>query len=100
VRINQQENISELLHAVGSSKRWQLQDAKSQFSEVVQRALAGTPQCVTKHGEDAVIVISYETFVNVARSKQSLFDFFRNSPLVDADLDFARLRGDVREVDL
>jgi prevent-host-death family protein len=69
--------------------RRQLQDAKSQFSEIVQRALDGNPQCVTKHGKDAVIVIAYDALLNVVRPKQNLFDFFR-SPRSDIDLE--RLR--------
>ena len=88
------------MSAVGASKRWQLQDAKSKFSEVVSLALAGTPQCVTKHGEDAVVVIAYETLVELARPKKNLFEFFRSSPLVGADLHVDRLQGNVREVDL
>ncbi len=85
--------------APGRCRRWQLQDAKSQFSEVVQRALEGAPQCVTKHGKDAVIVIAYETLIQAVRPKQNLYEFLRSSPLVGADLNFERLPGDVREVD-
>ncbi len=77
-----------------------MQDAKSQFSEVVQRALEGNPQCVTKHGKDAVVVISYDTLFNAVRPKQNLFEFFRSSPLVGVDLDLERLPGALREVDL
>jgi hypothetical protein len=32
-----------LRETIGTWRRWQLQDAKSQFSELVQRALDGTP---------------------------------------------------------
>lgn len=35
---------------------WKLQDAKARFSEVVRMARSGTPQIVTVHGEEAVIV--------------------------------------------
>lgn len=86
--------------APGHCRRWQLQDAKSQFSEVVQRALEGSPQCVTKHGKDAVIIISYDALVSAVRLQQNLFDFFRSSPLVDAGLDFDRMPGTVREAEL
>ena len=83
----------------GNCVQCQLQDAKAQFSEVVQRAVDGNPQCVTKHGKDAVIVISYDALANVVRPKQNLFDFFRSSPLVGADLDLERKPGGLREVD-
>ncbi len=92
---------SKLWQAVANATdRWQLQDAKAQFSEVVQRALDGKPQCVTKHGRDAVLVIAYDTLVDAVRPKQNLFDFFQSSPLVAVDLDLDRLPGDVREIDL
>jgi prevent-host-death family protein len=41
-----------------ATNTWKLQDAKAQFSEVVRRARSGTPQIVTVHGEEAVIVSS------------------------------------------
>jgi len=41
---------------------WKLQDAKARFSEVVDRALANGPQVVTRHGTNAVVVISFEQF--------------------------------------
>jgi len=41
---------------------WKLQDAKARFSEVVDRALANGPQLVTRHGDNAVVVIAYAEF--------------------------------------
>ncbi len=41
---------------------WRLQDAKAQFSEVVNNALRGVPQHVTKHGKRAVVVVSEQEF--------------------------------------
>lgn len=41
---------------------WRLQDAKAQFSEVVNNALRGVPQHVTKHGKRAVVVVSEQDF--------------------------------------
>ncbi len=37
---------------------WRLQDAKAQFSAVVDRALGGVPQHVTRRGKQAVVVLS------------------------------------------
>ncbi|WP_337924780.1 type II toxin-antitoxin system prevent-host-death family antitoxin [Szabonella alba] len=36
---------------------WTLQDAKNRFSAVVEAALAGTPQQVTRRGKPAVVVV-------------------------------------------
>jgi len=37
---------------------WTLQDAKNRFSEVVDAALGGRPQEVTRRGKPAVVVLS------------------------------------------
>ena len=44
--------------------RWPLQDAKAQFSEVVNNALRGVPQHVSKHGKRAVVVLSEQAASN------------------------------------
>ncbi len=41
---------------------WSLQDAKNKFSSVVNAALAGQPQEVTRRGRPAVVVISSEEY--------------------------------------
>jgi prevent-host-death family protein len=41
---------------------WKLQDAKARFSELVRKARAGSPQKVTIHGKDAVVVLDCESF--------------------------------------
>jgi prevent-host-death family protein len=40
------------------SSHWRLQDAKTQFSQVVEAALQGEPQHVTRRGREAVVVLS------------------------------------------
>jgi antitoxin Phd len=42
--------------------QWRLQDAKAQFSQVVEAALHGEPQHVTRRGRDAVVVVSEVSF--------------------------------------
>jgi prevent-host-death family protein len=41
---------------------WRLQDAKSQFSTLVELALHGVPQHVTLRGKQAVVVLSERDF--------------------------------------
>ena len=38
---------------------WQLQEAKSKFSQLVEDAMHKEPQIVTKHGDKAVVVLSF-----------------------------------------
>ena len=42
------------------ANQWQLQEAKSKFSHIVEKACNEGPQFVTKHGDNAVVVISYD----------------------------------------
>jgi len=42
---------------------WQLQDAKNRFSAVVNAALSGQPQTVTRRGAPAVVVLAVEEYV-------------------------------------
>ena len=37
--------------------RWQLQQAKQQFSRLVERARSEGPQVVTRHGREVVVVL-------------------------------------------
>ena len=41
---------------------WTVQDAKNKFSAVVDAALAGTPQEVTRRGKPAVVVLSADEY--------------------------------------
>ena len=51
---------------VSSSKAWQLQAAKAQFSEVFRRARERAPQVVTKQGKEAVVILALEEFERLA----------------------------------
>ncbi|MGK0290273.1 MAG: prevent-host-death family protein, partial [bacterium] len=68
-------------------KQWKLQDAKNKFSEVVEHALAGEPQIVTRRGVEAVVVISVSDYKKMIQPKENLVDFIQNSPLHGIDLD-------------
>ena len=41
---------------------WQLQDAKNRFCAVVDAAVAGDPQWVTRRGKPAVVVLAVEEY--------------------------------------
>lgn len=41
---------------------WRLQDAKTQFNQVVEAALGGSPQHITRRGKRAVVVLSEAAF--------------------------------------
>jgi antitoxin Phd len=47
---------------------WRLQDAKAQFSELVDNAMRGVPQHVTRRGKQAVVVLSEADFEALQRN--------------------------------
>jgi antitoxin Phd len=51
---------------------WQLQKAKSHFSELVETVIKKGPQTVTKHGKPAVVVISAESYQRSLAPRKSL----------------------------
>lgn len=78
---------------------WQLQAAKQHFSELVERARNDGPQVVTKHGKDAVVVVSAEEYQRLRGDGPNLIEFIRSAPDLDTlDLDRATDRG--RDVEL
>lgn len=82
------------------SKKWQLQEAKNRFSEVVRKASEEGPQTVTKHGKDSVVVLSSEDYQKLEQPKTSLVEFFQKSPLSKVDLDLKRDKSPARSVEL
>ena len=70
---------------------WQLQEAKSRFSEVVEEALENGPQVVSRRGEEVVVILSYLEYKQMKKAQLPLGEFFRQSPLVSVeDLDLTR----------
>lgn len=69
---------------------WQLQDAKNRFSELVNKALDEGPQIVTRRGEEVVVIVSSKAYQKTIKTQTSLLEFFRQSPLVGAELDLER----------
>ncbi|MFC3612741.1 type II toxin-antitoxin system Phd/YefM family antitoxin [Lutimaribacter marinistellae] len=61
-----------------------LQDAKNRFSAVVDAALAGRPQEVSRRGKPAVVVVSAEDYARLiaaARDKRGSFaDHLKDFP--------------------
>ena len=70
---------------------WKLQDAKARFSEVVERALHDGPQVVTRHGENAVVIVAYRDFIG-AEPAQDFKDFLISIPRVGLEIKSPRAR--------
>ncbi len=68
---------------------WQLQDAMHK-----------EPQIVTKYGDNAVVVLSFDEYTKMTKQKTDLVKFFRNSPLADAALEITRSKDTPRDIGL
>ncbi len=77
---------------------WQLQEAKSRFSELVERTLTEGPQLVTRRGAEAVVVIAAPEFHRLY-SGLSLRDVLRNAPRGEP-LNLERSAEPVRTIEL
>lgn len=75
---------------------WSLQDAKNRFSAVVEAAVGGVPQRVTRRGKPAVVVIAadeYERLHQLERGKASTFkDLLLSIPQDDGEFERRSLR--------
>lgn len=79
--------------------RWQVQEAKQRFSELVRRASREGPQVVTRHGEEVVVVVSAAEFRRSRRAVPGFKDFLRGAPDLEA-LGIERSADQGRRVEL
>jgi prevent-host-death family protein len=80
--------------------RWQVQEAKQRFSEVLRAAEEGEPQIVTKHGEEIAVVIDIAEYRRLRGESVTLLDYLRAEPLVDDGLDVDSRKDLPRDVNL
>lgn len=50
------------------SRKWQVQDAKARFSELLEASLAEGPQIVTKRGVETAVILSIEEWRRLERT--------------------------------
>ena len=82
-------------------RRWQLQEAKAHFSQLVARALEGEVQVVTRRDHQAVVVISYEEYERLQAGTTSAWDVFETAPRLDVEiLPLTRDKTPVRPIEL
>ena len=53
-------------------KTYPINEARAQFSKLVERALAGEPQRVTRYGKEAVVIVSEQEWHVRSRSAPTL----------------------------
>jgi prevent-host-death family protein len=85
------------------TRKWQMQDAKAKFAEVVRRAGREGPQIVTYRGADAAVVLSIEEFRRLSAAKPNFLEHLLSGPKWDdetIDLINDRSRDTGRDIDL
>jgi len=79
-------------------KTWPLQDAKNQFSQVVELAQTRGPQTVTRHGQPVAVIVAAEEFKRLVRPSESVVEFF--APLRRSGIQLKRRRDLPRKLQL
>ena len=81
---------------------WPLQDAKNRFSALVNAAIAGEPQHVTRRGEPAVVVLAVDEYERLCRMERADAPTFAELLLEipQDDEEFERLSVPARQLEL
>ncbi|MEM9710372.1 MAG: type II toxin-antitoxin system Phd/YefM family antitoxin [Pseudomonadota bacterium] len=77
-----------------------LQDAKNRFYAVVEAALEGRPQAVSKRGKPAVVVISAAEYERLLEDSKAARGRFADHLLAFPGLETDRIEARPRDVDL
>ena len=78
--------------------RWQLQEAKQRFSELIRSVEADGPQFVTRHGEEVAVVVSIAEYRHLREGGRDFKEFLQSAP--DVNLDISRSNLPARRVEL
>ena len=66
------------------SRSWQVQEARARLSRLIDEALAGRPQRIRRRGTEVAVVVSAADYDRLTAPRESLGEFFRDSPLAEA----------------
>ncbi len=64
-------------------RTWEFQEAKSRFSEDVDRTMTEGPQLVTRHGAEAVVVLAADDYHRLVGEAPNLIDHLLKAPRGD-----------------
>jgi prevent-host-death family protein len=78
---------------------WPVQDAKTHFSELIERARDEGPQMITRHGAERAVVLSVEDYRALAAHQPDFKAHLLGGPKVD-DFPVERDRDAGRPVEL
>lgn len=63
--------------------RWQIQEAKQRFSEMIRAVTTEGPQVITRHGEDVAVVVDIGEYRRLTRPAADLASILLGGPKLD-----------------
>ncbi|NYF91395.1 type II toxin-antitoxin system Phd/YefM family antitoxin [Tunturiibacter empetritectus] len=63
---------------------WQVQEAKTRLSELIEDANTEGPQIITRHGSEHAVVLSITDYRALTVQRANLRDYLLNGPKVDS----------------
>jgi antitoxin Phd len=63
---------------------WQVQEAKTRLSEVIEEAHSKGPQIITRHGAERAVILSIEDFRALTANQPDLKAYLLGGPKVDS----------------
>lgn len=78
---------------------WQLQQAKTRLSEVIEEAHSRGPQIITRHGAERAVLLSIGDYRALVAHKPDLKEYLFGGPKVDS-FEIGPDRDMGREIDL
>ncbi len=62
---------------------WQIQEAKTRLSEVIEEANTKGPQFITRHGSERAVILSITDYRALTAHKPNLKEYLLGGPKVD-----------------
>lgn len=78
---------------------WQIQQAKSHFSEVIDMAITQGAQLVTRRGNEVAVILSVKDYEQISGRSNHLLDTLLNAPKGD-DLVVERSNESIKDLAL
>lgn len=63
---------------------WQIQEAKTRLSEVIEEANTKGPQFITRHGSERAVILSITDYRALTAHKPNLRQYLLDGPKVDS----------------
>ena len=78
---------------------WQVQEAKTRLSELIEEAHSKGPQIITRHGRERAVILSIDDYRTLTACKPDLKSYLLGGPKVDS-FEIERDRDTGREINL